>query len=98
MTARVGDTRGKTERLSGERAWAQPGWQRHGGHADAGYRLGRVRARARGRESARGSHVRSLSAGMEVAPSGDQNLPILCDQVVRQTEVARLVISSARSS
>ena len=57
MTARVGDTRGKTERLSGERAWAQPGWQRHGGHADAGYRLGRVRARARGRESVRGSRA-----------------------------------------
>ena len=36
VTARVGDTRGKTERLSGERAWAQPGWQRHGGNADAG--------------------------------------------------------------
>ena len=42
--------------------------------------------------------MRFSSAGMEVAPSGDQNLPILCDQVVRQTEVARLVISSARSS
>ena len=35
VTARVGDTRGRTERRSGERARAQPGWQRHGGHADA---------------------------------------------------------------
>ena len=30
---------------------------------------------------------------MEVAPSGDQDLPVLSDRVVRQTEVARLVIS-----
>ena len=36
VTARVGDTRGRTERRSGERARAQPGWQRHGGHADVG--------------------------------------------------------------
>ena len=35
VTARVGDTRGRTERRSGERARAQTGWQRHGGHADA---------------------------------------------------------------
>ena len=35
VTARVGDTRGRTERLSGERVQAQPGWQQHGGHADA---------------------------------------------------------------
>ena len=42
--------------------------------------------------------MRFSSAGMEVAPSGDQDLPILSDRVVRQTEVARLVISSSRSS
>ena len=30
---------------------------------------------------------------MEVAPSGDQDLPVLSDRVVRQTEVARPVIS-----
>ena len=35
---------------------------------------------------------------MEVAPSGDQDLRSDADQVVRQTEVARLVMSSTRIS
>ena len=37
--------------------------------------------------------MRSSSAGMEVAPSGDQDLRSDAGRVVRQAEVARLVMS-----
>ena len=41
--------------------------------------------------------MRFSSAGMEVAPSGDQDLRIAAGRVVRQTEVTRLVINTGRA-
>ena len=41
--------------------------------------------------------MRISSAGMEVAPSGDQDLCITAGRVVRQTQVARLVINIGKA-